>query len=77
MSAALVRLLRDFYVEEFVVQSLETRRLDRAARKAVEAGLDLSPAAMLEAAELAYARGDPFALSGIGRVDLLAHLIKP
>ena len=60
-----------------VVQSLEIRRLDWAARKAVEAGLDLSPAAMLEAAELAHNRGDEFALAGIGRIDPFSTLVKP
>ncbi len=58
------------------MQSLAQRRLDRAARKAFEVGLSLSPAETLEAAELAHKNGDPFALSGIGRVDLLAHLVK-
>lgn len=59
------------------MQSIETRRLDRAARKAAELALELSPVAMLEAAESAHAGGDRFALSGIGEVDLRAHLVKP
>jgi sugar/nucleoside kinase (ribokinase family) len=60
----------------FDMQSLANRRLDRAARKAAEAGLNLSPEAALEAAELAHKNGNPFALVGIGKVDLLAHLVK-
>lgn len=59
-----------------MVHNLETRRLNRAERKAAEAGLDLLPEAMLEAAELAHNRGDHFALSSVGRVDLMAHLVK-
>lgn len=56
---------------------IQQRRLDRARRRAVEVGLDLSPAAMLEAAELAHTRGDPFALSGIGRVGPFSMAVKP
>jgi hypothetical protein len=60
------------------------RRLDRASRKAinaaVEAGLSIkempSPEALLAAAELADKNGDPFGLGGIGKIDLLAHLVK-
>lgn len=59
-----------------IMQSLENRRLDRAGRKAAEAGLNLSPEAALVAAEFAHKYGDPFAPGGIGRVDLLAHLVK-
>ena len=59
------------------MKSIETRRLDRAARKAVEAGLDLSPVAMLEAAELAHAGGDRLALAGIGVIAPFSHLVKP
>lgn len=58
------------------MQSLEQRRLNRAERKASEAGLNLSPEAALAAAELADKNGDPFAIAGIGKVDLLAHLVK-
>ncbi len=58
------------------MQSLTNRRIDRAARKAAEAGLILPPEAALAAAELADKNGDPFALGGIGKVDLLAHLVK-
>lgn len=58
------------------MESLANRRIDRAARKAAEAGLNLSPEAMLEAAILADKNGDQFALGGIGKVDMLAHLVK-
>jgi hypothetical protein len=58
------------------MQSLENRRLDRAGRKAAEAGLNLSPEAALVAAELAHKSGDHFALGGIDLADLLAHLVK-
>ncbi len=50
------------------MQSLEQRRRDRAARKAAEAGLNLSPEAALVAAEIADRNGVPNALGGIGRV---------
>ncbi len=57
--------------------SLEKRRRNRAERKAAEAGLlNLSPEAALAAAELADKNGDPFAIAGIGKVDLMAHLVK-
>ena len=59
------------------MQNIQERRLDRARRRAAEACLDLSAVAMLEAAELAHARGYPFALSGIGRVDPFSMLVKP
>lgn len=58
------------------MQNIEQRRLDRAYRKALEAGFDLTPEAALEAAELADKNGNLFALGGIGKVDLLAHLSK-
>ncbi len=56
--------------------SLEKRRRNRAERKAAEAGLNQSPEAALAAAELADKNGDPFAIAGIGKVDLMAHLVK-
>ena len=59
------------------MQNIQERRLQRAERRAAEAGLDLSPVAMLEAAELAHSRGNPFALSGIGRIDPFSMLVKP
>jgi hypothetical protein len=59
------------------MQSLENRRRDRAGRKAAEQGLvDLSPEAALVAAELADKNGDPFGLGGIGKIDLMAYLVK-
>ena len=58
------------------MESLEIRRLERAGRKAVEISSNLSPQAFLDAAEIADKRGDAFALSSIGRIDLLAHLVK-
>jgi hypothetical protein len=38
--------------------------------------LNQSPEAALAAAELADKNGDPFAIAGIGKVDLMAHLVK-
>ena len=58
------------------MQNLTARRLDRAARRAAETGLNLSPEAALAAFELADKNGDIYGLSGIGRVDWLAHLVK-
>lgn len=59
------------------MQNIQERRLDRARRRAAEAGLNLSPVAMLEAAELAHNRGDEFSLAGIGRIDPFSMLVKP
>ena len=66
------------------MKTIAERRLDRASRKAMnavaEAGLPVeempSPEAVLAAAELASAT-DPFALSGIGRVDPFSAAVKP
>ncbi len=55
--------------------SIEFRRLDRAGRKALEAGLALTPEEALAAAETA-SKHDPFALGGIGRVDPFAGAVK-
>lgn len=62
--------------EGFNVQSLDIRRLDRSARKALETNSNLSPQAFLDAAVIADNRGDPFALSSVGRVDPFSTLVK-
>ena len=58
------------------MQNITERRLQRAERRAAEAGLALSPEAMLEAAELAHNQGDKFALAGIGRIDPFSTHVK-
>lgn len=58
------------------MQSLKTRRLDRAYRKALETNSSLSPQAFLDAAEIADKAGDHFALGGIGRFAPNSHLVK-
>lgn len=60
------------------MQNIEQRRLDRAYRKALEAGAspDTSPEAALAAAEARDAAGDPYALGGIGRYDPLSMAVK-
>ena len=66
------------------MKSIAERRLDRASRKAMnavaEAGLPVDempvPEAVLAAAEAASI-SDPFALSGIGRVEPFAAAVKP
>jgi len=59
------------------MQNLTARRLDRIARRAENAGLPMpSPDAALEAAELAHAAGDKYALASVGRFNPLAHLAK-
>jgi len=59
-----------------MMQNLETRRLNRAERKAAEAGLNLTPSEALAVFELADKNGDLYGLSGVGRFDPLACLIK-
>lgn len=59
------------------MKNLNERRLDRAARKATETGIKLTPLEMLEAAQLAHNHGDKFALAGIGFIDEHSMLVKP
>ncbi len=59
------------------MQNLTARRLSRIARRAENVGLPMpSPVEALAAAQAAHDTGDRYALSGVGKVDLLAHLVK-
>jgi len=60
------------------MRPIAERRLQRAYRKNLEAGLPLiTPDAALEAAEAAAKSGDVYALAGVGRIDPLGGLFKP